>query len=532
MLVTLSCSKEKSLNIQKSLLRISPAINQLTKVLIDDGNISEKEIGIQITNPDGTILYSNNIDYNNLRLSKPVIINPWIFDDGYGISKEVILTNDNAKIYAYYPFSTSLVTGIGEAASLKLDIPQQQSEGYVTDYLWGAQSTTVPSGCSPIMASNSVVQIKLNHSLALVAFVIYKDGYSGSGDITRMDLRCKSGDIFTVNKDAINDLKMNLADGVISGGQMVSQISLTGLNSVILASDPGLDVETLYNNRNFEIFTVPASFISKSDIEFSLVVDGNTYIASFEGAEPLNIASGNIYVFKAKLSPKMLSIVGVQAWNEVNYDGESGYDELWYGIPPVEIAGLLWAPVNMGYDPISNPYGLFYQWNRKYGQKSTCSKIAGPVTLTEGNSIQNSNTFYTISSTPYYWYAPPDDLWSTLPQNNPCPDGWRVPANSEILALISAGSTWVNSGAGGMNNMAGRWFGGNHSTNHSGSVFIPASGRLSPTGLFQAQGTNCMMWIADKVSGEYKNLFFSNASVASQTSFIGNGLSVRCVKDL
>ncbi|MDD2491855.1 MAG: fimbrillin family protein [Bacteroidales bacterium] len=530
-LIALSCSKENNLSINESVLRISPATQNQTKSLVDDTNIETKEIGIQITDPSGNGFYASNSEFGNIKLVKPVD-QSWITEDGEGLKKDVVLTNDYAKIYAYYPFIPANVTGVGESAYMALDIPRQFTSGYVEDYLWGAQATTTPGGASSINATNSSVQLKLNHSLTLVAFIIYKDGYEGAGTITKMDLICKSGNIFRVNKESSNDLNMRLTNGEITGGDLISTITITDINSTILESDPGTNQDTLLKYSNIQTLLVPTSFPKKEDLEFSIEVDGNIYTVSLAGTDPMQLVEGNAYIIKAKLNPRMLNIVGVQDWSRVEYEVSSGYDDLWFGIPPVEIAGLLWAPVNMGYDPISNPYGLFYQWHRKYGQKSTCSKTAGPVTLAEGNSIQNSNTFYTISSTPYYWYAPPDDVWSTLPQYNPCPDGWRVPSNSEILALISAGSTWVNAGAGGMNDMAGRWFGGSHSTNHSGSVFIPASGRITPTGLFQAPGAYCMMWIADKVSGEYKNLLFTDASVASQSSYIGNGLSVRCVKDL
>ncbi len=51
--------------------------------------------------------------------------------------------------------------------------------------------------------------------------------------------------------------------------------------------------------------------------------------------------------------------------------------------------------------------------------------------------------------------------------------GWRLPTQEEMIALDNLGSTWVDKGPHGR---PGRWFGGNHATDHEGSLFFPAAG--------------------------------------------------------
>jgi len=533
-LVALSCSREDNLSINESVLRISPATHNQTKSLVDDTNIETKEIGIQITNPTGSNFYALNSEFGNLKLVKPVD-QAWITKNGEGIKKDVVLTNDYAKIYAYYPYIPANVAGVGESAYMALDIPRQSTSGYVEDYLWGAQGTTTPGGAISINASNSSVQLKLNHSLTLVAFVIYKDGYEGAGNITKMDLMCKSGNIFRVNKESLNDLKMSLSNGVMTGGDLVSKITITDINSTIIESDPGNDKDTLLKYSNIQALLVPASFPKKEDMEFSIEVDGNIYTVALSGTDPLQIQAGIGYVIKAKLNPRMLNIVGVQEWSRVEHEVSSGYDDLWYGMQPVQIGSLLWAPVNAGYDP-SHPYGLLYQWHRKYGQgfdgeTPALSTIEGPTDIGNANNVINKNIFFTSQFAPYDVISPSLSSWSMSIEYNPCPAGWRVPTGGEFQSIIDSGFTYTDLG---LNNLKGLWIGGNHNTDLAGSVFFPFAGYRNDSGGVsgRASSPRGMYWSTSVSGSEATLLWMSSISKFVVNSAKSRGQSVRCVKPL
>ncbi len=76
--------------------------------------------------------------------------------------------------------------------------------------------------------------------------------------------------------------------------------------------------------------------------------------------------------------------------------------------------------------------------------------------------------------------------------------GWRLPTKEEHVALAALGSTWVNKGPNGL---PGRWFGGNHNTNHKGSVFFEASGLLaSNSGIMHFVGANGYAWSSSPYS--------------------------------
>ncbi|MDO9680888.1 MAG: fimbrillin family protein [Bacteroidales bacterium] len=537
LLILNSCSKEKSLVKEGVALQISPAIGEITKTLVDDSNISSKEIGIQITNQAGTQLYDGNGVYANMRLFKPA--GSWFFDNGAGLPREVTVNGENAKIYAYYPFTSNPANfvGTGEASVLMVNIPKEHKKDSIPDYLWCAQDKTPPSGGSAINSNNASVQLKMNHSLSMIAFVFYKSGYEQAGNITRMEIKSTSGNnIFMVNKEGINDLRMKLSNGEFIGGSMVSSITLTNINSnIALSSDPGIIPATLFPQRNFQMLLVPATVANRDDIEFTFTIDGSVYTTKFQGSDALNLTPGNACILTVKLSPKSLNITGVSEWNLVSYEVSSGYEDLWYGMQPVQIGSLLWAPLNAGSDP-THPYGLLYQWHRKYGQgypgeTPSYSTSSGPVTILDANNINNRNIFFTNSTSPYDVINPPQSSWNMANENNPCPEGWRIPTADEFQGLINSGYTYTDSG---LNNLMGLWFGGNHSTDRTGSLFIPFGGYTNEAGTSLGRfSTPRGMYWSNTTSGDDAMLFFTNntsATLFNQRK--ARGHSIRCVKSL
>lgn len=197
--------------------------------------------------------------------------------------------------------------------------------------------------------------------------------------------------------------------------------------------------------------------------------------------------------------------------------------------PAVTLAGATYAPVNSGYIAITRPYGLLYQWHRKYGQDKTgITIVPGTKTLVEGSLFDNRNTFYS-SSTNKDWTSDNQSTWSMTTQYNPCPQGWQVPTKAQMNSLISLGSTTTQNGLDGQ---SGIWIGGNHSTDHVGSLFLPngasrgSDGELNnannkglywtSTGITSAQGVN-----AEGFDTSTKNFLQRSKS---------EGFEIRCVK--
>jgi len=196
----------------------------------------------------------------------------------------------------------------------------------------------------------------------------------------------------------------------------------------------------------------------------------------------------------------------------------------------VVISGTTWAPVNAGYTT-ERPYGLLFQWGRMYGQEYiSTDTVPGPVAISEGNNSSNSSKFYTVQSAPFDWCNAFAASWD-MASYNPCPAGWRVPTATELIILNAAGSTWLYDPVNNPDGLPGRWFGGNHNTDHVGSVFLPATGfRNVGKGAASIRDSMGDYWSSD-ASGIYaSSLFFTSSAANMASDYRAGGLPVRCVK--
>lgn len=111
--------------------------------------------------------------------------------------------------------------------------------------------------------------------------------------------------------------------------------------------------------------------------------------------------------------------------------------------------------------------------------------------------------------------------------------GKRLPTGDEWKALCDLGSTWDDE-------LKGRWFGGNHDTDHKGSLFLPIAGLSSSKGLgyrtkMIGTSTSGYYWSSSPYYGNNNyavNLYFTSGYVFPQDKSIRTfSFSVRCVRD-
>ena len=124
------------------------------------------------------------------------------------------------------------------------------------------------------------------------------------------------------------------------------------------------------------------------------------------------------------------------------------------------------------------------------------------------------------------WYYTWDEAMAAAEQLG---NGWRLPTRGELVDLDDLGSTWDDE-------RKGRWFGGNHHTDHSGSLFLPASGHRGYTsGDLWGVGTHGYAWSSSPTSGStYAGyLGFYSALVYPLTNDSrAYGFPVRCVRNV
>ena len=167
----------------------------------------------------------------------------------------------------------------------------------------------------------------------------------------------------------------------------------------------------------------------------------------------------------------------------------------------VVISGVRWATRNVAAPGTfaANPedVGQFYQWGRRRGWDATGS-------ITGWNNSPSSGTNWTS-------------------QNDPCPEGWRIPTNDELRTLRAAGSEPAS-----RNGVYGRLFG-----TAPNQIFLPATGwRLYRTGAFVGTGTNGYYWGNTRTGSGFSHYlgFIRNAVSLSGTNR-PYGFAIRCVSD-
>ena len=180
----------------------------------------------------------------------------------------------------------------------------------------------------------------------------------------------------------------------------------------------------------------------------------------------------------------------------------------------VEINNLLWAPVNCGYEKAIGSYkgytwGKLYQWGASGGIGYSTNYDA------TGEGINN-----------YHSYS--GNAWSN--NNNPCPDGWRVPTSEELGSLLRSSDLLTDD-----NGKQGYWFG---TSGDDRKVFFQAAGEKSEWGE-AGRGKNCSYWSATSLHYENGSQMYcmydsNNVLVVgiSQYQYFKEAASVRCVKDV
>lgn len=107
--------------------------------------------------------------------------------------------------------------------------------------------------------------------------------------------------------------------------------------------------------------------------------------------------------------------------------------------------------------------------------------------------------------------------------------GKRLPTWQEWEALCDLGSTWDDE-------LKGRWFGGNHNSDHKGSLFLPVAGlRDGNSGELAYTSSFGFYWSSSPNyggNGNASSLYFYSGYVNPlDGSYRANGFSVRCVQN-
>ncbi len=180
-----------------------------------------------------------------------------------------------------------------------------------------------------------------------------------------------------------------------------------------------------------------------------------------------------------------------------------------------------WLDRNLGASQVATAsddhlaYGDLFQWGRlddghQDRQSGTTSTLSTTDVPGHGNFI---TTKFGVTNSD--WRNPQNnDLWQGEDGiNNPCPDGWRVPTEAELLA-----ERW----SWGSNNPAGAY---------ASTLKWPVGGRRNIIGTLRDVGSWGYVWSSSVSDTEAMYLLFGSGGVFMFESVRARGMSVRCVRN-
>ncbi|MCL2291314.1 MAG: hypothetical protein FWC34_11540 [Bacteroidetes bacterium] len=218
----------------------------------------------------------------------------------------------------------------------------------------------------------------------------------------------------------------------------------------------------------------------------------------------------------------------------------------------VIINGVKWATRNLAshgkFVLKTEDIGALFQWGRagdgheqrtspNYPTNNNSSEngvVSGFQNFDAHGQIVNTHAAYgkfiKQSDEPYDWRAPQNGmLWNsgseTVPKktaNDPCPDGWRLPTQTELASLGNGVWVWANTP------VAGRRF-----VDGSNTLFLPAAGYRDASGTLSNVGTRGLYW-SSSISGANAFAFilaFNSNGFYMYSNYHVVGFSVRCVAE-
>lgn len=198
-------------------------------------------------------------------------------------------------------------------------------------------------------------------------------------------------------------------------------------------------------------------------------------------------------------------------------------------------AGAKWMDRNLGASRVATAssdhlaYGSLFQWGRladgheviNWTSSSTTdgTELSRVTNVTSSTDVPGHGDFITNTNAPLNWRVPENDLlWQgTNGVNNPCPNGSRVPTESEFQTEVNA---WASS------NLSGAY---NNPLKLTASAFRNSDGSVLIIGLRGYYWTST--YTNSGINTGAKAFVFADGGLIVENLTRVYGYSVRCIKD-
>ena len=164
--------------------------------------------------------------------------------------------------------------------------------------------------------------------------------------------------------------------------------------------------------------------------------------------------------------------------------------------------------------PSNCAYGDLFQWGRLDDNHQT--RTSGTTSTLSSTDNPGHGNFILAPNSPYDWRSPQNNnLWQgESGTNNPCPDGWRIPTETE----------WDTERAS--------WSQQNYNGAYASPLKLTAGGiRGNSDGSLNSVGSIGYYWSSGISDAGARYLGFTSTSATMSSGVRAYGLSVRCVQD-
>ncbi len=275
-----SCNKEngeESISPSKCLLSVTTDLNEMVSRAAMPANT---QMGIFVTSGNLGSVYDNTSTNNNVKAV--------LSGGGWTLTPAVYLSANNATLYAYTPYNSSVTNGTS--------IPVAVGTGKA-DYCYGKSSGT-------INAKTPSATINMNHALTKVRFKLSKTAtYTGAGKLTEIAVNGSTNN--TVCASGTMNISTGVITSTVSSSHVITQTNASGLYTITTSAPSDASAATL------DMALIPANFQEK-EINVAFTIDSkifnfsvpagswesgkiNTYTLSLGGAG-LTMANANVIV--------------------------------------------------------------------------------------------------------------------------------------------------------------------------------------------------------------------------------------------
>ena len=233
----------------------------------------------------GLFVSSGNVNdaYNGVAANKNV---KSTFTTVWSQEPKVYLSNAQATIYAYYPYSA----GTDDGTAVPVDHTSQ------TDYMYATKVTGISN-------RQATAALTMNHALSLVQFNLKKQNYTGPGQLTAIKIANKAGGSALISQGTLN-----IQTGTIAKG--------ASKEAVTKATNLPQTIGTWSESTYPKMLVIPTSATAATgDIVISFTVDGLVYNWNVPSGTAWEQGKKNTYTVTLKGTELVVSPVTIEPWD-------------------------------------------------------------------------------------------------------------------------------------------------------------------------------------------------------------------------